>query len=159
MCCALLSPTISSPTPARAFPHFPPAPPAHPRRRCHTARPLRQPRHIRDASTTPGVAHRQQANIMTDEQNEAAIQAPDDHREQAKVLVVEDDADIRKILELFLSEKGFHVKAAENGPRALDMLGEEPVDLILSDVRMPGMTGLEFLRIVKERDPEIQLVL
>jgi DNA-binding NtrC family response regulator len=105
------------------------------------------------------VAHREQANIMTDEQNEAATQTSDDRHEQAKVLVVEDDADIRKILELFLSEKGFHVKAAESGPHALDMLGEEPVDLILSDVRMPGMTGLEFLRIVKERDPEIQLVL
>ncbi len=91
--------------------------------------------------------------------DEAALQIPDDRHDQPKVLVVEDDADIRKILELFLTEKGFHVKAAESGARALDMLGEAPVDLILSDVRMPGMTGLELLRVVKERDPEIQLVL
>jgi DNA-binding NtrC family response regulator len=94
---------------------------------------------------------------MTDD--DAALQIPDDRHDQPKVLVVEDDADIRKILELFLSEKGFHVKAAESGARALDMLGEEPVELILSDVRMPGMTGLELLRVVRERDPEIQLVL
>jgi two-component system, NtrC family, response regulator HydG len=77
----------------------------------------------------------------------------------AKVLVVEDDPDIRKILEMFLTEKGFRVKVADGGPRALDMLAEEPIDLILSDVRMPGMSGLDLLRHLKERDPEIQLVL
>src|SRR5207245_11094755 len=79
--------------------------------------------------------------------------------EQAKLLVVEDDPDIRKILELFLGEKGFRVKMADGAPRALELLGEEPIDLILSDVRMPGMSGLDLLRHVKEQDPEIQLVL
>jgi len=76
-----------------------------------------------------------------------------------KVLVVEDDADIRHILHIFLSEKGFEVKVADSAPAALDQLGEEPIDLILSDVRMPGMSGIELLRTLKERDPEIQLVL
>jgi two-component system, NtrC family, response regulator HydG len=84
---------------------------------------------------------------------------PGDPHEQAKVLVVEDDPDIRKILEMFLSEKGFRVKVADGAQRALDMLSEEPIDLILSDVRMPGMSGLDLLRHLKERDPEIQLVL
>ena len=82
-----------------------------------------------------------------------------EQRDQAKILVVEDDCDIRKILEIFLGEKGFRVKVAESGPRALEMLAEEPIDLILSDVRMPGMSGLDLLRHLKERDPEIQLVL
>src|SRR5438067_3977923 len=79
--------------------------------------------------------------------------------EQAKILVVEDDPDIRKILELYLGEKGFRVKMADGAPRALELLAEEPFDLILSDVRMPGMSGLDLLRHVKEQDPEIQLVL
>src|SRR5881397_2652758 len=79
--------------------------------------------------------------------------------EQAKILVVEDDPDIRKILELYLGEKGFRVKMADGAPRALELLAEEPIDLILSDVRMPGMSGLDLLRHVKEQDPEIQLVL
>src|SRR3989442_12616503 len=83
----------------------------------------------------------------------------DDQHEHAKVRVVEDDPDIRKILEIFLTEKGFRVKVAEGGPHALEGLAEEPIDLILSDVRMPGMTGLELLCHLKERDPEIQLVL
>jgi two-component system, NtrC family, response regulator HydG len=80
-------------------------------------------------------------------------------RERPKVLVVEDDPDIRKILEMFLTEKGFRVKVAEGAQRALELLPEEPIDLILSDVRMPGMSGLDLLRHLKERDPEIQLVL
>jgi two-component system, NtrC family, response regulator HydG len=79
--------------------------------------------------------------------------------DRAKVLVVEDDPDIRKILELFLTEKAFRVKSAESAPQALEMLAEEPIDLILSAVRMPGMSGLDLLRHLKERDPEIQLVL
>jgi DNA-binding NtrC family response regulator len=85
--------------------------------------------------------------------------AAPERRDLPKVLVVEDDPDIRAILAVFLGDKGFHAKVAESGHRALELLGEEPVDLILSDVRMPGMTGLELLRTVKERDPEIELVL
>ncbi len=84
---------------------------------------------------------------------------PLDRRDQPKMLVVEDDPDIRNILALFLGEKGFVVKLAESADQALEMLREEPVDLILSDVRMPGMSGIDLLRTVKERDPEIQLVL
>jgi two-component system, NtrC family, response regulator HydG len=86
-------------------------------------------------------------------------EAPVEGRELAKVLVVEDDPDIRRILEMFLVEKGYRVKVADAAARALEMLAEEPIDLILSDVRMPEMSGLDLLRHVKERDPEIQLVL
>src|SRR2546423_3859249 len=95
--------------------------------------------------------------------NDAQLVSPGPDESEApdrpKILVVEDDPDIRKILEIFLTEKGFRVKVAEGGPRALDVVAEEPVDLILSDVRMPGMSGLDLLRHVKEQDPEIQLVL
>jgi DNA-binding NtrC family response regulator len=90
---------------------------------------------------------------------ESAAAAGVPEHERRKVLVVEDDPDIRKILQLFLSEKGFLVKAADQPASALQILEQEPVDLILSDVRMPGMSGLELLRHLKERDPEIQLVL
>jgi two-component system response regulator HydG len=82
-----------------------------------------------------------------------------DEHDRPKILVVEDDPDIGRILDMFLTEKGFKVKVADGGPRALDLLAEEPIDLILSDVRMPGMSGFDLLRYLKERDPEIQLVL
>jgi DNA-binding NtrC family response regulator len=76
-----------------------------------------------------------------------------------KILVVEDEPDIRRILQLFLTEKGYRVQVAEQPARALEQLEQGPVDLILSDVRMPGMSGLELLRHLKQRDPDIRLVL
>src|SRR5213594_521059 len=82
-----------------------------------------------------------------------------EHPDRPKILVVEDDPDIRKILEIFLREKRFHVKATDGAPAALEMLDQAPIDVILSDVRMPGMSGLELLRHLKDRDPDIQLVL
>src|SRR5207249_1197548 len=82
-----------------------------------------------------------------------------EHPDRPKILVVEDDPDIRKILEIFLTERRFHVKVTDGAPAALEMLDQEPIDVILSDVRMPDMSGLELLRHLKERDPDIQLVL
>ena len=84
------------------------------------------------------------------------MSAPAEH---AKVLVVEDDPDIRRILELFLSERDFTVTTADSAERALDLLAAAPVDLILSDVRMPGMSGIELLHHIKAQDPDVQLVL
>jgi two-component system response regulator AtoC len=75
------------------------------------------------------------------------------------ILVVEDEPNIRAVITDFFAAKGFAVKQAADGEAALDLLAAEPVDLILSDVRMPGMDGIELLRAVRERDPEIQLVL
>ena len=78
---------------------------------------------------------------------------------QYRVLVVEDDPDIRRILQLFLTERDFSVVTADRAAVALDLLAEAPVDLILSDVRMPGMSGIELLQHIKEHDPDVQLVL
>jgi len=77
----------------------------------------------------------------------------------ASVLVVEDDPNVRAILTQFLEGRGLVVQSAEHGLEALDLLATCPVDLVLSDVQMPKMTGLELLRVVRERDPDIQLVL
>src|SRR5207247_11370626 len=80
-------------------------------------------------------------------------------RDQYRVLVVEDDPDIRRILQLFLTERDFAVTTAETATVALELLAQAPVDLILSDVRMPGMSGIELLHHIRERDPDVQLVL
>ena len=63
--------------------------------------------------------------------------------ERYRVLVVEDDPDIRRILQLFLTERDFSVATAESASVATELLAQAPVDLILSDVRMPGMSGPE----------------
>ncbi|MCZ2109039.1 MAG: sigma-54 dependent transcriptional regulator [Dehalococcoidia bacterium] len=80
-------------------------------------------------------------------------------RDQYRVLVVEDDPDIRRILQLFLTERDFSVTTADRASTALDLMSQFPVDLILSDVRMPGMSGIELLHHIKEHDPDVQLVL
>jgi DNA-binding NtrC family response regulator len=79
--------------------------------------------------------------------------------DQYRVLVVEDDPDIRRILQLFLTERDFSVTTADRAATALELVAETPFDLIVSDVRMPGMSGLELLQTVRDRDPDVQLVL
>jgi DNA-binding NtrC family response regulator len=80
-------------------------------------------------------------------------------RPTASVLVVEDDPGVRAILTRFLADRGYGVRSAEHGLEALDVLATHPVDLVLSDVHMPQMSGIELLRVVRERDPDAQLVL
>ena len=67
-----------------------------------------------------------------------------------KALVVDDSKLIRQNIMKFLKELGFsETMGAENGVVGLKKLGEEPVDLIVSDLINPGMTGLEFLKAVR----------
>ena len=60
-----------------------------------------------------------------------------------KILVVDDEADIRKIVRLLLQKKGFSVVEASNGQAALNIVGEQTVDLIIMDIMMPKMSGVE----------------
>lgn len=62
-----------------------------------------------------------------------------------KILVIDDDAGLRKSLSLILSDAGYQVVSADSGSTGLSTAANESPDLILCDVRMPGMTGLEFL--------------
>lgn len=64
----------------------------------------------------------------------------------SRVLVVEDDASIREIIGLALASAGHEPILASDGAAALALLGREEVDLVLLDVRMPGMDGAEFAR-------------
>ena len=65
------------------------------------------------------------------------------------VLVVDDEAQIRDILGFYLKRAGYHVLLSENGVQALEQMDRLQPDLILSDMRMPGMAGDEFCRAVK----------
>jgi DNA-binding NtrC family response regulator len=75
------------------------------------------------------------------------------------VLVVDDESELRKsvisVLSSLLSEYDWHVVEAENGKQALDAVKANDFDLVLMDVRMPEMNGLEALRAIKEVDPRI----
>lgn len=69
------------------------------------------------------------------------------------ILVVDDERDILTVTRLFLREE-FRVLTAESGEEGLAILREQPVDLILSDQRMPGISGVEMLRQARVLRPE-----
>ena len=64
-------------------------------------------------------------------------------RSDIRILVVDDEADIRKILRLLLQNKGYTVSEAANGTLAVEAVGSENVDLIIMDIMMPQMSGVE----------------
>jgi two-component system chemotaxis response regulator CheY len=74
-----------------------------------------------------------------------------------KILVVEDDKTTRKILGLYLKAKGFDVVYAENGLDAMEKLGTETVNLVLTDLNMPYMDGIELTKNLKT-DPGLKEV-
>ena len=76
-----------------------------------------------------------------------------------KVLVVDDDATIRVALRDALTSAGFEVGLAESAREALAIIAHSHPDVVVSDVRMPDVSGLELLRLLRERSPDIAIVL
>jgi DNA-binding NtrC family response regulator len=78
---------------------------------------------------------------------------------KAKVLVVDDDKLILRILEEFLTQKGFEPTLAVDGEDAERQFATEEFDVVLTDVMMPKVDGIELLRRIKEREPEIPVII
>ncbi len=78
---------------------------------------------------------------------------------EATLLVVDDDEHVRRALKRVLRRSRCRVLEAPEAQSALEVLAREPVQVVVSDYRMPGMTGVELLRVVKERWPRVQRVL
>jgi len=76
-----------------------------------------------------------------------------------KVLVVDDDPAVRKSIDRVLTDKGYAVITAQDGEEALRKLNEEKYDLVYTDIRMPGMDGLEVAEQVKARKPWTPVVI
>jgi hypothetical protein len=77
----------------------------------------------------------------------------------ARILIVDDDAGQRSLLEGFLRQQGFATATAASGEAALQQLAAGPCDLLVSDVRMPGMSGLETLRRARQTHPHLPVLL
>lgn len=77
---------------------------------------------------------------------------------RAHILVVEDEANIRSALVTMLEKLGYQVQGAGTGEEALVLLEHASIDLVLTDLRMPGLGGMEFLRRMKEKWPETEAV-
>jgi DNA-binding NtrC family response regulator len=74
------------------------------------------------------------------------------------VLVVDDDHNILMVVEARLASGGYEVRTAASGEEALRVLAKEPVDLILTDVRMPGMSGADLLERVLKDQPGMPVI-
>jgi two-component system, NtrC family, response regulator AtoC len=78
--------------------------------------------------------------------------------EKPLILVVEDEAKMRRLLELQLGEEGFLVHTAADAETGLQLLVREKPDLVVTDLRLPGMSGLEFLQAVKRANAALPVV-
>jgi DNA-binding NtrC family response regulator len=76
-----------------------------------------------------------------------------------RVLVVDDQEDIREIMTLELNNAGYHAESYESAPAALTALEKSRWDVVLTDLRMPGMDGMQFLKEIKSRDADMAVIL
>ena len=75
-----------------------------------------------------------------------------------KILLAEDDNDMRRFLVKALQNAGYDVASFDNGLSAYDRLREEPFELLLTDIVMPEMDGIELARRATELDPDIKVM-
>src|SRR5688572_25547335 len=80
-------------------------------------------------------------------------------KDAPRILVVDDEDTIRLVLAKYLRTRGFDVATAESGDAALEKLSEGRFDLMLCDVRMPGLSGVEIVPTALETDPELGIVM
>ena len=79
--------------------------------------------------------------------------------EKYKILIVDDDAGVLEMFDEFLRKEGYSVTKAYSGQAGLDFLQDEIFDLVITDIRMPDVTGQDILHAIKKNSPEIPVVL
>jgi len=75
------------------------------------------------------------------------------------ILLVDDEEGIRRVLAFSLADLGYVVRTAANAEEALALFRQSPPDVVLTDIKMPGMDGLELLRVIKAESPDTEVVL
>ncbi len=88
-----------------------------------------------------------------------AASAPDSKPSPPRLLIVDDDAGQRSLLDSFLASQGFQTVPVSSGQRALEVLREEKIDMMISDVRMPGLSGLDTLRLARKEHASFPILL
>jgi DNA-binding NtrC family response regulator len=88
----------------------------------------------------------------------------EDHREEAQtllpeILVIDDEVVVGNSVRKILKPRGYHVEHAETPGSAMEILSEKPVDMVLLDMRIPGVHGLELLKAIREEHPIVPVVM
>lgn len=76
-----------------------------------------------------------------------------------RILVVDDDKSLREFLEIFLIKEGYNVSCTKDGEKALKIMEEDTPDIVISDVRMPGIDGLQLLKTIKRGWPNLPVIM
>ena len=77
----------------------------------------------------------------------------------AKILIVDDEQSYRQLLSLVFEGDGHHIRTAKNGKEAVELLNDDPAEIVISDVRMPDMDGIALLREAREVFPDVGVIL
>ncbi len=77
----------------------------------------------------------------------------------ARILVVDDDQGMREFMEIMLTKEGYDVVCAEDPAKAINLCNKKDFDLVITDLRMPKIDGIEFLKAIKEKKPETIVIL
>jgi DNA-binding NtrC family response regulator len=78
---------------------------------------------------------------------------------EKSILLVDDEGGIRKVLGIALADMGYHVRTAENGVEALRIFKAERPPIVLTDIKMPEMDGIELLRRLKKISPHTEVIM
>jgi two-component system response regulator (stage 0 sporulation protein F) len=79
--------------------------------------------------------------------------------ERSKILIVDDQAGIRMLLDEVLSHEGYHTLQASNGKLALEIVRNDNPDLVLLDMKIPGMDGLDILKHIKALNDAVKVIM
>ena len=76
-----------------------------------------------------------------------------------RVLIVEDDENLRQVLLIQLRKEGYEARSAANGEEAIELLRESPHDLVITDLQLPGISGIDLLKVVRAEYPSVLVIL
>ncbi len=80
-------------------------------------------------------------------------------KKQGRIVVVDDDGSLRRVTQFQLEQAGYEVRTAANGAEALEILQQSPQDLVITDLKMPGLSGLELLRQIRIDHPGVSVII